>query len=171
MMSFRGRRRQGGEDAAAVEPAHAAGEDRLPVEVAGLQPGRRLVGAVVENHRRPHAVAPVAVDGGDVRPGHAVVREVLVERPDAHGPHPLRHQIADRVIDHGRRDAGLQAKAIGQVGGHVEFAAADVNLALRRLAKRHDSRVETVDQGPQGYQVQGGVGGDVERMLHAKALI
>ena len=35
------RRRQGREDAAAVEPAHAAGEDRLPVEVARLEPGRR----------------------------------------------------------------------------------------------------------------------------------
>ena len=30
----------------------------------------------------------------------------------------------------------LQAKAIGQVGGHVELAAADVNLAVRRLAER-----------------------------------
>ena len=41
-----------GEDAAGVEPAHAAGEDRLPVEVAGLEQRAGLVGAVVEDDRR-----------------------------------------------------------------------------------------------------------------------
>ena len=56
-----------GEDAAAVEPAHAAREDRLPVEVAGLELRRRLVGAVVEHHGRAHALAPVAEDRGHVR--------------------------------------------------------------------------------------------------------
>ena len=46
-----GRRRQRREDAAAVKPADAAAEDRVPVEVAGLEPGGGLVGAVVEHDR------------------------------------------------------------------------------------------------------------------------
>ena len=52
---LRRRLRQRGEDAAAVEPAHALAEDRLPVEVARLQQRRRFVAAVVEHHRRAHA--------------------------------------------------------------------------------------------------------------------
>ena len=81
-------------------------------------------------------MAAVAVDGGDVRAGDAVVGEALVKRLDAHGPDALGDQVADGVIDHGRGDAGLHAEAVGQVGGDVELAAADVDLALVRLAER-----------------------------------
>ena len=91
-----------GEDAAGVEPAHAAGEDRLPVEVAGLEQAAGLVGAVVEDDRRADAVAAVAVDGGDVRPADAVVLEPLVERRDAHLADAGLHQLADGVVDHRR---------------------------------------------------------------------
>ena len=130
-----GRLRQRREDAAAVEPAHAAAEDRVPVEVARLEQRRGLVGAVVEDDRRADAVAAVAVDRRHVRPAGAVVLEVLVERRDAHRAHALGDQIADRVVDHRGRDAGAQAETVGQVRGDVELAAADVDRA--RVALRN----------------------------------
>ena len=80
--------------------------------------------------------------------------EVLVEGLHAHRPHALGDQVADGIIHHRRGDAGLQAEAIGQVGGDVEFAAADVDLALGRLAEGDDARVEPVDQGAEGHKVQ-----------------
>ena len=76
---FGGGRRERGEDAAAVEPAHAAGEDALPVEVAGLELGAGFVAAVVEHDRGAHALAAVAIDGRHVGAVDAVVLEVLVE--------------------------------------------------------------------------------------------
>ena len=129
MISFGRRRREGREDAAAVKPPHAARRDRLPVEIARLELRRRFIAAVVKHDRRPHAVALVAIDRGHVRPGHAVVLELLVERPHTHRPHPLGNQIADRIIDHRRGDARLQPKAVGQVRRDVELAAADMDLA------------------------------------------
>ena len=80
--------------------------------------------------------------------------EMLVERCDTHGPHALGDQVADGVIHHGRGDAGLQAEAVGEVGGDVELAAADVDLALGRLAEGDDAGIETMDQGAQGHKVQ-----------------
>ena len=64
------------------------------------------------------------------------------------------------IIHHGRGDAGLAAETIRQVGGHVELAAADVDLALRRLAKGDDARVEAMDQRAEGQEVQGAVLGE-----------
>ena len=79
-------------------------------------------------------------------PVHAVVGEPLVERLHPHRPHPLGDQFADRVVDHRRGDAGLQAEAVRQVGRDVELAAADVDLARGRLAERDDSRIQPMDQ-------------------------
>ena len=159
-------RRQGGEDAAAVEPADAAGKDGLPVEIARLEQGAGLVAAVVEDHGRAHALAAVAIDGGHVGAVHAVVLEVLVEGLDAHGPHPLGDQVADGIIHHGRGDAGLQAEAVGQVGGDVELAAADVDLALGGLAEGDDARVEAMHQRAEGHQIQRAILRDIQTMIH-----
>jgi hypothetical protein len=82
------------------------------------------------------------------------VREVLVERLDAHGAHAFRDQVADRIIGHGGDDGGAQAKTVGQVRRHVEFAAADVNAALGGLAKRNDARIQAVHQSAERNQVQ-----------------
>ena len=161
-----GGRRERGEDAAAVEPADAAGEDGLPVEVARLELGAGLVAAVVEDHGRAHALAAVAIDGGHVGAVDAVVLEVLVEGLHAHGPHPLGDQVADGIIHHRRGDAGLQAEAVGQVGGDVKLAAADVDLALGRLAERDDARVQAVDEGAEGHKVQRATLTDIQAMLH-----
>src|ERR1039458_6234701 len=50
--------REGGEDAAGVEPADAAGEDLLPIEIAGFEAGGGFVGKIVEDHGGGHAVTP-----------------------------------------------------------------------------------------------------------------
>ena len=62
-------------------------------------------------------MAAVAIDGGHVGTGDAVVLEVLVERLHAHGAHALGDQVADGIVDHGAGDAGLQAEAVGEIGG------------------------------------------------------
>ena len=151
------------EDAAGVEPAHAPREDRLPVEVAGLEEPAGLVGAVVEDDRRTDAVTAIAVDGGDVGPANAVVLELLVEGSDAHLADPGLYKFAERVVHHRRADAGLEAKAVGEVGGHVVLAAGDVDVQRAGLAERHHAGVEAMDQSAQGDQVEGaGVGADWE---------
>ena len=48
-------------------------------------------------------------------------------------------------------------EAIGQIGGAIELAAANVNLALGRLAKRNDSRVETMNQRAERQKVEGAI--------------
>ena len=104
----------------------------------------------------------VAIDGGHVGAGDAVVLEVLVEWPHAHRSHALSNQIADGIIDHRRGDTRFQAKAIGQVRRDVEFAAADVNLALVRLAERNNAGIKTVNQRAERDQVELAFGGDIE---------
>ena len=147
---------EGGEDAAGVEPPHAAGEDRLPVEVAGLEQRPGLVGAVVEDDRRADAGAAVAVHGGHVRPADAVVRERLVEgRHAVLADAPLDH-LADGVVHHRGGDAGLEAEAVRQVGGDVVLAAGHVDVEAAGLAERDDAGVEPVDEGPEGEEVEGG---------------
>ena len=132
-----------------------------PVEIARLEQGAGFVRSVVEDHRRPHAVAAIAVDGGDVRAAHAVVLEPFVERRDAGFAHARLHQFADAVVDHGRRDAGAQAEAIGQIGGDVVFAAGDVDVERARLAKRNDARIEPMHEGAEGEEVEiAGIGAD-----------
>ena len=158
MISSEVRLGERGEDAAAVEPANPGAEDLLPVEVAGLELRRGLVAAVVEDGRPAHAEAAIAVDGRHVRPAHAVVLEHLVERRDAHRPDAAGDELADRVLDHGRRNAGAQAEAVGQVGCRVELAAAHVNLARVRLAERDHARVEAVDEGSECEKVEGAFG-------------
>src|SRR5205823_1478354 len=100
---------------------------------AGLELGPGLVGAIVEHNRRPHAETAVAVDRGNVRTGDTVVGEMFVERLDAHRPHPLCHEVADRIVDHCSGNAGLQVETVGEVGGDVELAATDVDRAAGRL--------------------------------------
>ena len=113
-----------------------------------------FVGAIVKDDRRAHAMSAIAVNGRHVRAGHAIVRKVLVKRLDAHSPDALGDQIADRIIDHRRRDAGVQSKAIGEIGRDVELTAADVNLALGRLAKRDDAGIKAMHEGAEGKEIE-----------------
>ena len=89
--------------------------------------------------------------------------EPLVEGLDAHRLHALRDQIPDRIVDHRRHDAGLQSEAVRQVGGDIEFTAADMDLILVRLAKRDDAGVQAMDQSAERHQVQGGHAQDLPK--------
>ncbi len=163
---FTGRLGEGGEDAAAVEPTDARREDFLPVEVARLELAGGLVAAVVEHHRGAHALAAVAVHGGHVRAAHTVVLELLVVRLHAHRPNTFGDQVTDRVVDHRADDAGVEPEAVGEVGGDVELATADMDVAVVRLAERDDTRVKAVDESAQRQHVDGAFGAEVEAVFH-----
>ena len=137
-----------------MEPAHTRSEDFVPLEVARLELAGGLVAAVVEDHRGPDPLAAVAVDCRHVRAAHPVVLEAPVEGLDAHRTNAFGDQVADRVVHHRGRDPGVEPEAVGQVGGDVEFTAARVNVAVARLAERDDPRVQAVDQGAEGQEVQ-----------------
>src|SRR5437588_1869048 len=149
-----------------MEPAHAAREDFFPVEVARFETRRRLVRAVVEDDGRANAEAPVAIDGGHVRPRHAVVLERLVERPHAHRAHALTDEVADGVVDHRRDYSSLHAEAVREVGRAVELAAADVNLALGRLAEGDDARINPVHERAERDEVERTAGKKVQTVFH-----
>ena len=149
-----------------MKPAHALGEDRLPVDVSGLQLGRSFIAAVVEDHRGADALAAIAVDRRHVRTVDAVVFEMPVEWRDAHCTHALGDQVADRVVNHRRSDAGLQPEAIREIGRDVEFTAADVDVAVGGFPEGNDSGIETMDQCAEGQEVQGAVRTDVQAVFH-----
>src|SRR6266446_1444370 len=132
-----------------MEPAHAAGKDFFPIKVSGFQQRRRLVRAVVENHRSTHAVTAVAIDGGNVWPADPIVFEAFIEWIDPHRPYALGNQFADWVINHRRGYPGLQAEAVRQIRSDVVFAAADMNLTFGRFAKGNDARIEAMDDRTQ----------------------
>src|SRR5450759_3001957 len=149
-----------------MEPANAAAEDCAPIEVAGLELRRGLIATVIEDDGRTNAMAAIAVHGGDVGAGDAVVLEMPVERLDTNGTNTLGDQISNGIGDHGRRDAGVQAEAVREIGRDVELTTADMDVAMVRFAEGNDAGVETVDQGPQADKVQGTRFGDVQAVVH-----
>src|SRR5581483_8869897 len=98
--------------------------------------------AVVKNDRCAHAVAAIAIDRGHVRTADAIVIEMLVEGLDAHPPHAFSDEIANRIIDHGSRDPGAQAKAVGEISRQVDRAGANMSLARSRCLRWHDAGME-----------------------------
>ena len=147
--------RERGKNAAAVEPANARAENFVPVEIARLELGGGFMAAVVEDHRRPHALAAILIYRGHVGAAHAVVRKALIERLHAHGAHAFGNEVANGIIHHGAGQTGVQPEAVREIGGHVEFAAADMNVAVGGFAKRRDARIQPVHQRAQGKQVEG----------------
>ena len=93
--------------------------------------------------------------------------EALVERLHAHGANTLGDQVANRIVDHGGSDAGVQAKAIRQVGGAIELAAANVDAALGRFAKRNDARIKTVDQRAERKKIEFSGLADIQTVFHS----
>ncbi len=143
-----------GENAAAVEPAHAPSENGLPIEIAGLQHRARFICAIVKYHRRPNAEPAVAVDRRHVRTSDAVVFETLVERLNAHGADVLGNQVADGIVHHRARDAGGDAEAVRKIGGDVKFASAHMNFAFRGFAERDYARIQAIHQCAQRQQTE-----------------
>ena len=146
--------RERGEDASRMEPAHAASEDLRPVEIARLEQCGGFVGPVVEDDRSANAMPPIAVNGRDIRAADAVVLEPFVERGDARLADAALHQLADRVVDHGGCDAGLEPEAIREVRGDVVLPPRDMDLDRARLPERDHSGVESVDKRPEGEKVE-----------------
>src|SRR6266481_7128312 len=103
-----------------MKPAHAAGKDLVPIKIAGLQLRGGLVTTIVEDHRRAHAIAAITVDCRDVWTIDAVVFEPFVEGLDAHGAYAFGNHITNRIVDHGRYNAGPQAETVSQICGRVE---------------------------------------------------
>ena len=137
-----------------MHPAHAPAKIAFQSKSPGFSCAAASLHAVVEDHRSAQTIAPVAVHRRHIGARDAVVLEVLVERLHAHGADALGNQVADRIVGHGRDDSRLQTKAIGKVGGHIELAATDVNLALRGLAEGDDPRIEPVHQRAQRQKIQ-----------------
>ena len=160
--------RERGKDAAAVEPAHAALKELLPIEIAGFELRGRLVATVVKHYRRADAMPSVAINRRHVWAPNAVVLESLVERFDADGSHTFGDQLTDRIIHERRGDAGAKTETIREVGSHVEFAAADVDLAFGGFAKWDDSRVEPMDQGAERQKVQRPGSRNIQAVLHRR---
>ena len=137
--------RQRGEDAAAVEPAHAlVAEEPRPIHVAGLHLRGGRVGPIRAAHRGAHAVALL----GEVQP-HATVPANAVERPPNHVrqvhaalEHQVFQQVADFAIGNGRDHRRPQSEAAAQAAGDVVFAAALPNLELAGGADASVARVQ-----------------------------
>src|SRR5205085_79942 len=106
-----------------MKPPHAIAEDRCPVKVARLQLRGSFISAVIKHDRWSHAVTAIAVNSRDVWSGHSIMLKPFIDWRNAHRFDASGDQFSDRVIDHGRGDAGLQPKAISQVRSHVVFAA------------------------------------------------
>src|SRR5213082_1167619 len=60
--------------------------------------------------------------------------------------YPIGDLIAERITRHRATNASLHAESIGEIRSDVELAAADMDGAIMRLAKRDNTRVQTVDQ-------------------------
>lgn len=158
--------RQRGENAAAMEPADAAAEDGSPVKIAGLQLLGGFVGAVIEHDGSANAQTAVAIDRGHVGAMHAIVYEVFVERLHAHRPYALGDQVADGIIHHRGGDACGKAETVREVGGYIELAPADVNLAFGGFTEGNDAGVQAVDKRTKGEEVECAVRPDVQAVFH-----
>src|SRR5262249_10813872 len=90
----------------------------------------------------------------DIGSADTVVLEPFVKGPHTHFANACLHQLADAVVDHGGGDAGLQAEAIGEVGGDVVFPAGDVDNEGPRPAKRDLAGVEAMNQSTQREEIQ-----------------
>ncbi len=112
-------------------------------------------------------MAAVAVHGGDIGAGDAVVLEALVEGSDAHRFHALGGEIADRIVDHGGGDSRSEAEAVGQIRSYIELAAADVDVAFGRFAKRYDAGVEAMNQRAQREEIQRAIRRDGETVVRS----
>ena len=62
----------------------------------------------------------------------------------------------------------FSAKAIGEVGGAVEFASAHVNVALAGFAERDDAGIEAMDECAERDEIERALfgGGNVQTVAH-----
>ncbi len=133
-----------------MEPTYSAAEDSFPVEIARLKARGSFIAAIVKYDRYAHAKPLIAIDRRHVWTGDAVMRETLIEWLDAHGLDALGNQMSDGIIHHRSRNTGPQLETVCQVGGHIKFAATDVNPAFNRFVKGNNARVQPVYKCAEG---------------------
>src|ERR1051326_5904215 len=129
-----------------MKPANSSSENFFPVKIARFEQCAGFVATIVKDHRCADALVTVAIDSGHVGAVDAIMFEMFVEWFDAHRADALGGQVADRTIDHRGPDASLNLEAIGEVSGDIEFAATDVDVAMRGLAEGNDAGIEPMDQ-------------------------
>ena len=128
--------RERGEDAAGVKPARAVlvAEDRLPIEVAGLDLADGGVAAIGAAGGGAHAESALGeVEAVAHGAADAVVRNPVEQGGiDAALQDEVFNEAADGVVGERGGDGGAQAEAAAQAAGHVVFAAALPHLELAR---------------------------------------
>ena len=129
-----------------MKPADATGKNRFPVKVSWFQLSSRFVATVVEHDGSTHPLALIAEDRGHVGTGDTIMLEVFIERFYSHRADAFGNQVTDGIIHHRRGHPRRESETVGQIRRNVKLAATDVDLALRRLAERNDSRVESMNQ-------------------------
>jgi hypothetical protein len=95
----------------------------------------------------------------------------FVKRLHAHRADALVDELADRIIDHRADDAGLEPETIGEIRRAVEFAAADMDVAVRGFAERDDAGIKTVDERAEGKEVERAGFTDVQAVFHSRMLV
>ena len=71
---------------------------------------------------------------------------MLVKSFDAHLADASLYHLADPIVHHGRRDTGLETKAIRQIRSHVIFATGYVDIETASLAKGNDPWIEPMNE-------------------------
>ncbi len=161
-----GRLREGGEDAAGVEPPGAlVPEDRVPVDLAGTQLGDGGVAAVGASEGGPHPEAALgeveAVPDG--APDAVVGHPADVGRVDAPLVDEVLEEVAHRVVHEGGDHRGALPEAAFEATGHVVLPAA---LPRPELAGGVDAEVAGVEAQhdlAEADEVEAAVGGGLQR--------
>src|SRR5437879_1592139 len=81
--------RERGEDTTGMEPTDAPCKNVFPVEVTRLELGSGFIAMIIKNYWGADTEAAITIYRGHVRPMHAVVFEMFVERLHPHGAHTL----------------------------------------------------------------------------------
>ena len=164
-----------GEDSAGMEPARAVAgaEDRLPIEIAGLDLADGSVAAVGTAGGSAHAKAALSkVEAVAHGAADAIVRDPADERGiDAALEDEVLDEAADGVVGERGGDGGAQAEAAAQAAGYVVFAAALPNLELARGVDAHVAGIEAKHDFAQAEAVPAAVGIRNREWIHGHTIL
>ena len=131
-----------------MEVTHPLPEDRIPVDITGLELGNRRI-AAVRAALRP-AASEAALDEIETV-AHFTADTVERHPADERGVHAalqdeILHQTPDRIVGKGGDHRGTQTETATQTAGDIVFAAAlpdvefagGVNSPLARIEPEHD---------------------------------
>ena len=150
-----------------MKPAHPARKDLFPIEIAAFELRCRFVAPVVKNHWRADPLAAIAVHRRHVRTPYSIMLKPLIKRFDTHRPHAPCDKLSNWIFHHRGGNARFQAKAIRQIGSHIEFPTTDMDLALRRLPKRHYAWIKSMHHRSQCQEVPFARRRNIQSILHS----